>query len=145
MIWHTNVSRPQECWSIYRMHMIVQIWSENTAVQIYFKNNFIFGLGFYFWRKKSKSQKTVHEYFGKVGTVCSFGLRWSPRFRQSSHPECTWLSIRQDIFENLWIQNRLNWRVSYSYWVWFGVRVYRSLNWNYHYLSSYFKIIFILI
>jgi hypothetical protein len=36
-----------------------QFWSENTAVQIYFKNNFIFGLGSYFWRKEIKSQETV--------------------------------------------------------------------------------------
>jgi hypothetical protein len=42
-----------------------QFWSENTAVQIYFKNSFIFGLSSYFWRKKRKSQETVPESAGE--------------------------------------------------------------------------------
>jgi hypothetical protein len=49
----------------YRMHMTDQIWSENTAVQIYFKNSFIFGLGSYFWRKEIKSQEAVPESAGE--------------------------------------------------------------------------------
>jgi hypothetical protein len=78
-----------------------QFWSENTAVQIYFKNSFIFGLGSYFWRKKIKSQEIVLEYFEKAGSVWLFDLRWGPRSRQPYHLVYIWLSARQCIFENL--------------------------------------------
>jgi hypothetical protein len=40
-------------------------WSKNTVIQIYFKNDFIFGLDSYFWRKKIKSQETVPESVGE--------------------------------------------------------------------------------
>jgi hypothetical protein len=43
ILWQANAGRPQKYWSIYRMHITVQIWvpnqfwSENTTVQIYLK------------------------------------------------------------------------------------------------------------
>jgi hypothetical protein len=107
MIWHTNAGRLQKCRSIlpdaYENSNLVsnQFWSRNITVQIYFKNSFIFGLGSYFWRKKSKSQETVLEYFGKAGAVRLLHLRWGPRSRQPSHLVYIWLSARQCIFENL--------------------------------------------
>jgi hypothetical protein len=64
IIWHVNAGRSQRCWLIIVCNdssssVSNQVWSENTAVQIYFKIIFIFDLGSYFWRKKNKSQKTV--------------------------------------------------------------------------------------
>jgi hypothetical protein len=52
-----------------------QVWSQNTTVQIYFKNIFIFCLGSYFWRKKSKSQETVPESTGEDREVALL-RRW---------------------------------------------------------------------
>jgi hypothetical protein len=136
MIWHANASRPQECWSIYQMHMIVQIWvpnqiwSENTAVQIYFKNSFIFNLGSYFWRKKSKSQETVPEN-NSMRSVASNCL-----VSGDAHDlvNCLILSVLvcrlvKKNFKNLWSQNKLNWRVTYSRLVWLGQGIPDSESW----------------
>jgi hypothetical protein len=127
MIWHANASRPQECWTIYRMHMIVQIWvpnqiwSKNTTVQLYFKNSFIFGLGSYFWRKKSKSQEIIPEN-NSIRLVASNCLVSGDAHDLVcrlilSALVCRLVKIN---FKNLWSQSRLNWRVSYSRLVWLG-------------------------
>jgi hypothetical protein len=136
MIWHANASRPQKYWSIYRMHMIVQIWvpnqiwSENTAVQIYFKNNFIFGLGSYLWRKEIKSQETVPEN-NLIKSVASNCL-----VSGDAHDLVNRLILMVLVgrlvtirFENLWSQNRLNRRVSYSRLVWIDQGIPDSESW----------------
>jgi hypothetical protein len=127
MIWHTNVSRSKEYWPIYQMHMIVQIWvpnqiwSENITVQIYFKNSFILDLGSYFWRKEIKSQETVPEN-NSIRSVASNCLVSGDAHDFVSRLILSVLICRlvKINFKNLWSQNRLNWRVSYSRLVWLG-------------------------
>jgi hypothetical protein len=67
MIWHVNAGIPKKMLvnlpDVYDSSNLVsnQFGSENTAIQIYFKSIFIFGLGSYFWRRENKFQETVPE------------------------------------------------------------------------------------
>jgi hypothetical protein len=48
------------------------VWSENTAVQIYFKSSFYFRFGFLILKKENQSQETVPEnnLFRSVASNC---------------------------------------------------------------------------
>jgi hypothetical protein len=107
-----------------------QFWSENIAVQIYFKNSFIFGLDSYFWRKKSKSQELIHEN-NSIRSVASNCL-----VSGNAHDPISCLILSVLIcrlvkinFKNLWSQNRLNWGVTYSRLVLLGQGIPDSESW----------------
>jgi hypothetical protein len=121
MIWHANAGMSRICWSIYRMQMTGQIWSlinfgqKNTTIQIYFR------FGFLILKRENQSQETVPEN-NLVRSVTSIAK--SP-VAHHDLVSCIILSVFvcrlvKIFFENLWSQNRLNWRVSYSHQVWFG-------------------------